>query len=178
MVDSLKNHLVPHISKLKTTKAMFDSLKNLFENNYPSKALALRHQLHYIKVTNDETVDSYFMKVSQLRDDLSVIKETTGERELVMMTLNGFPDVWEPSSRALVGEISCPRLIDYGQIVNKRRLDFCPEEVCTDPIMQKIMHLQLIQEEVETEDQLRLKSRKRRIFHKSNATIAIHSTIM
>ena len=53
MVDSLKNHLVPHISKLKTAKAMFDSLKNLFENNNTSRALALRHQLHYIKGTNE-----------------------------------------------------------------------------------------------------------------------------
>lgn len=69
VVDSLKNHLVLHVSELKTAKAMFDALKNLFENNNTNRVLALRHQLHYIKMTNDETVESYFMKVSQLRDD-------------------------------------------------------------------------------------------------------------
>ena len=31
IVDSIKDHLIPHVSSLKTPKAMFDSLTKLFE---------------------------------------------------------------------------------------------------------------------------------------------------
>lgn len=45
MMDSVRDHLVPHISKLKTTKEMFNALKRLFENTSTIRDLALRHQL-------------------------------------------------------------------------------------------------------------------------------------
>ena len=31
IADSIKDHLIPHVSSLKTPKAMFDSLTKLFE---------------------------------------------------------------------------------------------------------------------------------------------------
>ena len=42
MMDSIRDHLVPHIAKLKTTKEMFNALKRLFENSSTSRVLALR----------------------------------------------------------------------------------------------------------------------------------------
>ena len=42
LMDSVKNHLVSHLSKSETTKEMFDSLKKLFERDSASRSIALR----------------------------------------------------------------------------------------------------------------------------------------
>ena len=45
IIYSVKDHLIPHISKLKTAKEMFDALKKSFESNNTNRPIALRHQL-------------------------------------------------------------------------------------------------------------------------------------
>jgi len=44
-IDSVKDHLIPHISELDTAKKMYDALVGLFESNNTSRKLSLRHQL-------------------------------------------------------------------------------------------------------------------------------------
>ena len=43
LIDSVKDHLIPHISKLKTGRAMYDALIGLFESKTISRRLALRN---------------------------------------------------------------------------------------------------------------------------------------
>ena len=50
LMESVMNHLVFHISKAETTKEIFDTLKNLFEHDNTSRSIALRTQLHTIKM--------------------------------------------------------------------------------------------------------------------------------
>jgi hypothetical protein len=45
IIYSVRDHLLPHISTLKTTYQMYDVLKNMFERNNTNKALTLKHQL-------------------------------------------------------------------------------------------------------------------------------------
>ena len=54
LMDSVKNHLVSHLSKSKTAKEMFDSLKKLFECDSASRLTTLRTQLHIIKMNRSE----------------------------------------------------------------------------------------------------------------------------
>ena len=49
-MDSVKSHLIFHISKAGTAKDMFDILKNLFQRDSTSRSIALRTQLHTIKM--------------------------------------------------------------------------------------------------------------------------------
>ena len=42
LMDSVKSHLIFHISKGETTKDMFDILKNLFERDRTSRLITLR----------------------------------------------------------------------------------------------------------------------------------------
>ena len=42
LMDSVKNHLVSHLSKSETAKEMFDSLKKLFERDSANRSIALR----------------------------------------------------------------------------------------------------------------------------------------
>lgn len=37
LIDSVKDHLIPHISQLKTAKQIYDALTGLFETNNPSR---------------------------------------------------------------------------------------------------------------------------------------------
>ena len=69
-MDSVKNYLVSHLSKSKTTKEMFDSLKKLFERDSASRSIALGTQLYTIGMNRSESVASYFMRVADLRDPL------------------------------------------------------------------------------------------------------------
>jgi hypothetical protein len=45
IIYSVRDHLIPHISKLKTNKDMFDSLKKLFERNNTNRVITLKDPL-------------------------------------------------------------------------------------------------------------------------------------
>ena len=70
MIDSLKDHLVPIISKMKTARIMIKSPKDLHEIKNTTRAFSLRQQLHHIKMAQGEAVISYFMKITELKDSI------------------------------------------------------------------------------------------------------------
>jgi hypothetical protein len=65
IVDSIKDHLIPYISH------------------------------RDMKMNDDDNVTSYFVRISQLRDQLQAIEEITSEKELVNIVLNGLPKTWD-----------------------------------------------------------------------------------
>lgn len=68
LIDSMKSHLLFHISKAATAKEMFDILKKLFERDSTSKSIALRSQLHTLKMKKSESVDSYFARIAEIKN--------------------------------------------------------------------------------------------------------------
>jgi hypothetical protein len=76
----VRDHLLPHISTLKTTYEMYDVLKKMFESNNINKALTLKQQLQNITMTKDDTIATFFMKISEIRDQLGAIGETITQR--------------------------------------------------------------------------------------------------
>ena len=64
IADSIKDHLIPQVSSLKTPKAMFDSPTKLFEGKNINRKMTLRNQLKNVKIQNVETIQSYFTRVS------------------------------------------------------------------------------------------------------------------
>jgi hypothetical protein len=95
IADSIKDHLIPHVSSLKTPKQMFDALSRLYEGKNINRKMTLRTQLKNVKMQNSETIQSYFTRVSQIKEQLEAIGDTVEEAELVMTTLNGLPKSWE-----------------------------------------------------------------------------------
>ena len=75
IADSIKDHLIPHVSSLKTPKAMFDSLTKLFEGKNINRKMTLRNQLKNVKIQNAETIQSYFTRVSQIKKQLEAVDE-------------------------------------------------------------------------------------------------------
>ena len=80
LTDSVKNRLVSHLAKSEIAKDMFESLKKLFEHDSSSRSIALRTQLHTIKMNRSDSVASYFMRIVELRDQLGDIGEIVANR--------------------------------------------------------------------------------------------------
>ena len=56
IVDSIKDHLIPQVSSLKTPKTMFDALTKLFEGKNIKRKMTLRNQSKNVKIQNAETI--------------------------------------------------------------------------------------------------------------------------
>ena len=50
IADSIKDHLIPHVSSLKTPKEAFDALTKLFEGKNINRKMTLRNQLKNVKI--------------------------------------------------------------------------------------------------------------------------------
>jgi hypothetical protein len=64
IADSIKNHLIPHVSESKTPKKMMDSLSCLFEGKNINQKMTLRTQIKNVKMQNSEIIQYYFIRVS------------------------------------------------------------------------------------------------------------------
>ena len=48
-----------------------------------------------VKIHNVETIQSYFTRVSQIKEQLEAVDEELENAEIVMTTLNGLPRSWD-----------------------------------------------------------------------------------
>ena len=67
ILDGVKDHLIPHLAKKKTTKEMWDALKNLFEAKNEKWKMALKDKQHVTKMGKGESVSSYLTQVAQVK---------------------------------------------------------------------------------------------------------------
>ena len=88
---SIKDHLIPQVSSLKKPKAMFDALTKLFEGKNINQKMTLRNQLKNVNIQNAETIQPYFTRVSQVKEQLEAMDEEVENEEFVITILNGLP---------------------------------------------------------------------------------------
>jgi hypothetical protein len=48
LLDSMKDHSIPHISKKNTTKDMHDALVVLYQSQNTNRKLILRHKIRFV----------------------------------------------------------------------------------------------------------------------------------
>jgi hypothetical protein len=96
LLDSVKDHLIPHLSEKKMTKEMFDALVGLFQSTNMNRKMVLRNKLRSVQMSRSDNVTNYFMRITQVCDQLAAIGEKTEDTELVNVALNGLPKSWEP----------------------------------------------------------------------------------
>jgi hypothetical protein len=73
IVDSIKYHLIPYISHLDSSKNMYDALPKIFSVRNIGQVMSLKNELHNIKMNDDNNITPYFVRISQLRDQLQAI---------------------------------------------------------------------------------------------------------
>jgi hypothetical protein len=95
IVDSIKEHLIPYISHLYSSKKMYDALTNLFSVKNIRQIMSLKNELRDMKMNDDDIITSYFVRIYQLRYQLQAIEEIILEKELVNIVLNGLPKTWD-----------------------------------------------------------------------------------
>ena len=83
------------MSSLKTPIDIFDALTKLFEGKNMNRKMTLRNQLKNVKIQNAETIQSYFKRVSQIKEQLEAIDGEVENAEIVMTTLNGLSRTWD-----------------------------------------------------------------------------------
>ena len=76
IADSMKDHLIPHVSSLRTPKEMFDALSCLYEGKNINQKMTLRTQLKNVKMQDLESIQSYFTRVSQIREQIEAIGDS------------------------------------------------------------------------------------------------------
>ena len=82
--------------------------------------MTLRNQLKKVKIQNAETIQSYFTRVSQIKERLEVVDEEVENAEIVMTTLNGLPRLWDSFIQGI-----CPR----NKLIKFRKLwEECSQE--------------------------------------------------
>ena len=80
---------------------MFDALSILFEGRNINRNMTLRNHLKSVKAQNSETMQSYFTRVSQIKEQLEAIGDMVEETKVLMTTLNGLPRDWESFIRGI-----------------------------------------------------------------------------
>jgi hypothetical protein len=68
IVESIKDHFIPYISHLDSSKKMYYALINLFPVRNIGQVMSLKNELRDMKMNDDEKITSYFVRISHLRD--------------------------------------------------------------------------------------------------------------
>jgi hypothetical protein len=95
IADSIKDHLIPYVSSKKTLKEMFDALNRLYEGKNINRKVNLRTQPKNTRMQRGESIQEYFSRISQFKEQLEAIGDTIDEDELIMTALNGLSRPWD-----------------------------------------------------------------------------------
>ena len=87
--DSVKDNLMSMITPLKTTKEFFDTQPNLYDNEALTQNRSLNKKFRNMNMGRDETVDSFFTNISQVKDQLASIGVETYEDDLLQTAIDG-----------------------------------------------------------------------------------------
>ena len=65
LIESIKNSLNPYVAKLENSKEIYDKLVELFSVSTAREVISLKTKLYKIKVSKQEGIASYLMRVSK-----------------------------------------------------------------------------------------------------------------
>jgi hypothetical protein len=74
---------------------MFDALTRLYEGKNINRKMNLRTQLKNTRMQKGESIQEYFSRISEFKEQLEEIGDTIDEDELIMTTLNGLTRPWD-----------------------------------------------------------------------------------
>jgi len=75
IIDGVKDSLIPYIYDIDSAQEMYETLSKLFTIKNVGHITSLKNELRTIKMTKDDIVSSYFVRISRIRDELQVIDE-------------------------------------------------------------------------------------------------------
>ena len=94
IMDSIHKSLVAHISKLGTSKEMYDKLVNMFKAKMQIKSFSSRTNWRIWRKAGMNLFNRIFLKLIEIRNNLLAIGETIVDREMVLTALGGLSSGW------------------------------------------------------------------------------------
>ena len=76
IVDSIKDHLIPQVSSKETPNKLYDFLSKMYEGKNIIRRMNLRTQLNNTKMSKGESIQDYFTRVSQFKEQLEAIGDS------------------------------------------------------------------------------------------------------
>ena len=70
IAESIKDNLIPQVSSKETPKEMFDALSGLFEGRNINRKMTQRNHLKSVRYQKTDTMQYYFIRISQIKDQL------------------------------------------------------------------------------------------------------------
>ena len=107
-MDTVKDHLIPHVTEKQPVREMFKALVVVFQSDNLNMNMILRKKLRSIKMSRSYNVTTYFTRITQTHDQLASIGEKVVDVELVNVALNGFTKVWEPFFKGICAREKIP----------------------------------------------------------------------
>ena len=114
--ESIHKSLVAYISELGTSKEMYDKLILMFKANKANQALFFKNQLKNLKKGGDESIQSYFLKLIEIRNNLLAIGETIVDREMVLTTFGELSSEWHVFNTTILNNNVIP---DFDEVLSR-----------------------------------------------------------
>jgi hypothetical protein len=109
ILDAIKDHLIPHVTGKINAYEMWESLTKLYQSTNENRKMVLREKLKSIKMTKAENVVTYLTRLTQVRDELGVVREVIADNELVRTALNGVTKQWVVFVEGIVARENLPK---------------------------------------------------------------------
>jgi len=103
LIESIKDPLIPYVSKLDTSKEIYDKLAELFSIITTREVISLRQEFYKLKISK-EGIASYFMRISEIRDQLQDLGEVMSNKEMTTIVLNALPEEWGNFTSSIYGK--------------------------------------------------------------------------
>jgi hypothetical protein len=90
----VNDHIIPHVSEKKNVYEIWEALTKFYQSGNQNNKMVLREKLRSTKMSKTDIVASYFTKISQVLNELTIVEEVVKDYELVRTSLNGFSEKW------------------------------------------------------------------------------------
>ena len=104
LIESIKDPLIPYVYKLETSKEIYDKLVELYSVSTAGEVISLRKELYKLKMSREDGITSYFMRISEIRDQLQYLGEVMSDREMTTVVLNVLPEEWGNFTSSIYGK--------------------------------------------------------------------------
>ena len=99
------------LAPLRIAKECFDTLVNLHKKKAPTERRSLKKQLRSLKMEKDETVATFFSRITQIRDQLLAIGDKVEDDDLVQTVFDALPTTWETFLASINGREVQPNFV-------------------------------------------------------------------
>jgi hypothetical protein len=106
--DGVRDHIIPHVMGKAHAYQMWTSLCSLYESSNENRKMVLHDRLRSICMLKDESVTSFLVRFTQIRDELGAVGEVIVPNSLVRQSLHSFTKPWAPFIQGIVPREALP----------------------------------------------------------------------